>query len=198
MPRRSLNDLGFQRPPMLNRRAAVTSAGATALTLALRRLTANAQDATPDVSMLPPAVAAYVAALETADGELIAATYAADAVLVEPAFGETLTGQAAIQEDNVTFYSAFSEITMTPTSAFGSGDHAAVEWSFAGTYSGQLPGLPAGAGQPVGLVGVDILQFTDDAITHNVSYFDAYGLLVQLGALPAPGGEASPEATPAM
>jgi hypothetical protein len=104
----------------------------------------------------------------------------------------------AIQEDNATFYGAFSDITMTPTSAFASTDQAAIEWAFAGTYTGQLPELLPWAGQPVALMGVDILQFTDAAITQNVSYFDGYGLLVQVGALPAPGAEESQEGTPTV
>lgn len=156
-----------------------------------------AQSATPAAASLPPPVARFVAAMDAADPDQLADSYAPNGVLEEVGFGQTFTGRDAIRADEAGFLAGFRDVTIRVTDAFASGDQDAVEWSFAGTYSGQLPGMPAGQGQRVQFRGASLLQFTADGITAHRQYFDAYTILVQLGALPAPTGrDASPVASP--
>ena len=61
-----------------------------------------------------------------------------------------------------------------------------------GTYTGQFPGLPPGAGQVIRFEGASILELDGDRIRADREYWDSYGLLVAVGALPAPGAEATP------
>jgi hypothetical protein len=91
---RRINDPVSPHDEAHTRRTVVrrVGAGALGLTLAAHRFNTRAQEATLAADALPPAVQAYVAALETADAELIATTYEADAVLIEPAFGGSFTG----------------------------------------------------------------------------------------------------------
>jgi steroid delta-isomerase-like uncharacterized protein len=156
-----------------------------------------AQSATP--AALPPPVARFVAAMDAADPGQLAASYAPDGMLDEIGFGQTFTGRDAIRADEASFLAGFQDVTIRVTDAFAADDQGAVEWTFAGTYSGQLPGMPAGQGQVVRFRGASLLQFTADGITQHRQYFDAYTILVQLGALPAPGGgsQATPAASPA-
>jgi hypothetical protein len=88
-------------------------------------------------------------------------------------------------------------VTIAVPTAFASDDWGAVEFSFTGTYTGALPGMPAGTGQTVTFRGASILKIGSEGIEEHHQYFDAYSILVQLGALPAPeSGGASPVATP--
>jgi steroid delta-isomerase-like uncharacterized protein len=187
----------------ISRRAAVVRigvGGGMGLALAGRRLPVFAEDATPEAAgeALPPAIARFVAAMESGDADQLAASYGPDGVLEEVGFGQTFTGQDAIREDEATFLAAFTDVTIEVTNAFVSGDWGAVEWSFAGTYAGALPGMPAGVGQTVAFRGSSILQTGSEGIVRHTQYFDAYAILVQLGALPAPGSEGeggTPEAS---
>lgn len=160
----------------------------------LASLPAVAHAATPGASSLPPAIAAFVAAMEAADAELLAASYAPNGVLEEVGFGATYIGRDAIRENEATFLAAFNDVVIEVPTAFASGEWGAVEFSFTGTYSGALPGMPPGAGQPVSFRGASILQVSEAGIEEHRQYFDAYSILVQLGALSAP--ESASGATP--
>jgi uncharacterized protein (TIGR02246 family) len=159
-----------------------------------------AQTATPvAMAALPPPLARFVAAMEAADSEQLAASYAPDGVLDEVGFGQTFPGREAIRADEAEFLAGFQAVTIRVTDAFATGDHGAVEWTFAGTYTGQLPGMPAGQGQRVQFRGASLLHFTPDGITQHRQFFDADTILVQLGALPGPasgGIPVSPAASP--
>ncbi len=88
-------------------------------------------------------------------------------------------------------FAAFSDATARMPSVLVAGDRAAAEWTFEGRYTGQIPGLPPGTGQPVSFRGVSVLELAGGAIQRNTRYFDLFGLLVQTGAIPpavAPGG----------
>jgi len=141
-------------------------------------------------------MASLIAALEATDPDALAASYAPDGVLEEVGFGQTFTGQEAIRNNEAAFLAGFSDPAIDVTTAFATEDRGAFEATFTGVYTGQLAGMPAGAGQQVSFRLAGILQFGSEGITHNSQYFDAYGLLVQLGALPAPGGAATPMASP--
>jgi hypothetical protein len=56
-----------------------------------------------------------------------------------------------------------------------------------GTYTGQIAGMPPGAGQSVTFRGASILELESGQIRVEREYYDAASLLAQLGALPGPG-----------
>ena len=184
----------------ISRRNAVVRIGAGAglsLALATRSGAVFARQSTPSAEgELPPAMASLISALEATDPDRLAASYAPDGVLEEVGFGQTFTGQEAIRNNEAAFLAGFSNAAIDVTNAFAEGDQGAFEATFTGDYTGQLPGMPPGAGQPVTFRLGGILQIGSEGIIHNNQYFDAYGLLVQLGALPAPGGAATPMASP--
>ena len=134
--------------------------------MASRGLPASAQGATPEATTpaLPPALAQFITAMESADADQLAASYTADGVLEEVGFGQTYSGQDAIREDEATFLAAFIAVKILVPNAFASGEWGAVEWSFEGIYSGALPGMPAGMGQTVAFRGSSILNFGSDGI----------------------------------
>jgi steroid delta-isomerase-like uncharacterized protein len=135
--------------------------------------------------------------MNAADADQLAASYTPEGVLEEVGFENTLTGREAIRESEGAFLAAFTDVAIEVSNPFASGDMAALEWAFSGTYSGEIPGMPPGAGQPVAFRGASILQFTDAGIARHTQYFDALSILVQLGAMPMPGAEEAAAATPA-
>ena len=168
--------------------------GAAAALLAAGGQTgAGAQPATPEA--LPPAVAEWVAGWEALDAERHVAPYAEDAILVAVPTGETVRGREAIRANIAGLFAAFSDATARMPSVLVAGDRAAVEWTFEGRYTGQLPGMPPGTGQPVSLRGASIIELAGGSIQRTTRYFDLFGLLMQTGAIPpaAAPGAATPE-----
>ena len=171
----------------------VVGAGAAgALLAASARTRAGAQPASPAP---PPAVAEWVAGWEALDAGRNVAPYAEDGVLVAVPTAETVRGREAIRANIEALFAAFSDATARMPSVLVAGDRAAAEWTFEGRYTGQIPGLPPGTGQPVSFRGVSVLELAGGAIQRNTRYFDLFGLLMQTGAIPpaAAPGAATPE-----
>ena len=154
-----------------------------------------AQEASPAASpaAIPEPLATWAAALAAGDPEGIVATYTEDAVFEEVPIGVVTHGQDELRAhlDQLQAALGFSQVV---TDAFVAGDWAAAEWVFTGTYSGQFPGLPPGMGQSVTIRGTSILQLEGGKIREERAYWDAYGLLVAVGAVPAPQAAATPAA----
>lgn len=65
------------------------------------------------------------------------------------------------------------------------GDTATVRFTMGGTHVGEFNGIPA-TGRTIALTGITTLRFEGDRIVERHSQADMLGLLVQLGAVPAP------------
>lgn len=128
--------------------------------------------------------------------EPIAAAYTDDAVYEEVASGVVRSGREEINAYLTEFFAAFADPRAEVESVFAAGEHAAAIWAFTGNYVGQLPGLPAGTGQPISFRGASLLDLRDGMIFRETQFFDAYGLLIQVGAVPAqtPPARTSPKA----
>jgi len=154
---------------------------------------AAAQVSTPMIESAPPILQEWAAAWsEHDDGTRLAALYTGDATHEEVPSGTVFSGPEAIAGYAQSHFTAFPDVKLELRSAFTTGDWAAAEWVYAGTYEGTLPGLPPGAGQPFSVRGAAIFEHQDDKIQRSASYFDFYSLLVQLGVLPAPGTATTP------
>jgi steroid delta-isomerase-like uncharacterized protein len=177
----------------LSRRVALARLGAGGLGVALaaRGLPVAALEATPPVADLPPVLQEFIAAQEARDLDRLLALHSEDAAVEEVPTGIVYEGREAIRGYFETFYAAFPDATMRYTNVFASDAWAGAEWTFSGTYTGQLPDLPPGGGQPLTVRGVDIIALAGDQVRGGRVYYDLYRFLVQLGVLPPP-----PAATP--
>jgi ketosteroid isomerase-like protein len=121
--------------------------------------------------------------------EPIAAAYTDDAVYEEVASGVVRSGREEINAYLTEFLAAFADPRAEVESVFAI-------WAFTGNYVGQRPGLPAGTGQPISFRGASLLDLRDGMIFRETQFFDAYGLLIQVGAVPAqtPPARTSPKA----
>jgi SnoaL-like polyketide cyclase len=66
-----------------------------------------------------------------------------------------------------------------------SGDSVTIRFTMTGTHVGEFMGVPP-TGRDILLPGITILRFQGDAVIERWSIANLLGLLVQLGALPAP------------
>jgi steroid delta-isomerase-like uncharacterized protein len=140
----------------VSRRVALARLGTGGLgvTLTTRGLPAAAQEATPPVTAdLPPVLQQFIAAQEARDLDRLLALHSEDAVVEEVPTGMVYEGREAIRGYFETFYAAFPDATMRYTNVFAGEAWAAAEWTFRGTYIGQLPDLPPGEGQPLTVRG---------------------------------------------
>ncbi len=65
------------------------------------------------------------------------------------------------------------------------GDACTIRFSMGGTHIGEFMGVPP-TGTEISLPGITILRFRGDTVVERWSQADMLGLLVQIGAVPAP------------
>ena len=159
---------------------------------------ASAQEASPAASpaaiALPPLLAEWAAAWTAHDPDRMLALYAPDGVYEEVPTNTVARGHDAIRAFLEFNFAVFSDVEVRPEAGFQGGGGAALQAVFAGRYTGQLPGLPAGTGQPFAVRFASVFELDGGLIRHNTDYFDNYDFLAQLGA--APAMTAPPRAAP--
>jgi|ERR1700722_2373930 len=88
-----------------------------------------------------------------------------------------------------TFYEAIFSAFDTPKLEFHevlwTGDACAIRFTMSGRHVGEFMGVPA-TGTPIILPGITILHFEGERVVERFSQADMLGLLVQIGAVPAP------------
>jgi steroid delta-isomerase-like uncharacterized protein len=151
-----------------------------------------AQEASPAASpaALPPLLAEWLAAFNAGDPDRLLALQTDDALWEEVAIGLSARGPDQIRAHLEALFTAAPDLTYEATDAFATDDRAVVEWVVTGTYRHDFPGLPPAAGPPFAFRGASVFALADGKVRRYTEYWDAYGFLVQLGALPAPGAAA--------
>jgi steroid delta-isomerase-like uncharacterized protein len=96
--------------------------------------------------------------------------------------GAVLSGKEEISSHVRCYMEAVPDCTLVIRGAFADHDRLTVEWIFAGTQTGDLPGLPA-RGPPVELPGVSVCEVQDGLFIRESVYWDAATLLVAAGVL---------------
>ena len=174
-----------------SRRAVIRTLGGGAMAALVaagpaRRLAAH--QATPET--LPAFFAefldAWAEAAATRDAAGVLPFYTRDADFEDVPFAVVLRGPDEIGGFLTGFFGNYSDATVEWRSVVATDEAAAAEAVFEGRYTGQIQGLPAGEGQPVSVRSTHVYAFKGDRIRSQTLYFDAYGLLIQLGVLPAP------------
>ncbi|PVZ13304.1 ester cyclase [Actinomycetospora cinnamomea] len=82
-------------------------------------------------------------------------------------------------------FAAFPENHLELHETFGDGDRLTTRFTLTGRHDGDFMGV-APTGTRITLPGITILHFREGAIVERWSCSDMLGLLVQLGAVPAP------------
>jgi steroid delta-isomerase-like uncharacterized protein len=161
---------------------------------------ARAEDLAPELETCAPPLfqeflGEWAAAAASGDATRVARFYAEDAVFEDVPFNLVLQGWPAIGGFLGGFFANYAEASVTWKSVNATEHRATAEVIFAGKYVGQIPGLPSGSGQPVSVRSAHLYELSNGLIRRQTLYFDGYGLLIQLGALPAPEAPTEPSPT---
>ena len=85
----------------------------------------------------------------------------------------------------VTIYrNAFPDIHFTIDEQIAEGDKVVTRWTGRGTHKGELAGIPA-TGKSATVTGVGIDRIVNGKIVESWGIFDQFGMMQQLGIIPA-------------
>ena len=84
------------------------------------------------------------------------------------------------------YRNAFPDIHFTIDEQVAEGNTVVTRWTGQGTHNGELAGMPA-TGMPATVVGVGVDRIENGKIVESWGLFDQFGMLQQLGVIPAPG-----------
>jgi predicted ester cyclase len=94
-------------------------------------------------------------------------------------------GKAEVKGFYESIFSAFDTPKLTFDEVLWDGDVCAIRFTMTGRHVQEFMGVPA-TGTPIVLPGITILHFRGDRVIERFSQADMLGLLVQVGAVPAP------------
>jgi steroid delta-isomerase-like uncharacterized protein len=82
----------------------------------------------------------------------------------------------------------FPDVEIRAEDYIAEGDKVVKRWVFRGTHKGEYAGIPP-TGKTVTLRGMTLYRLAGGKIKEMYWNYDVFGLLQQLGAIPAPGRE---------
>ena len=82
-------------------------------------------------------------------------------------------------------FSAFDSPKLTFHETLWDGDACTIRFTMTGRHIGEFMGVPA-TGTEIALPGITILHFRGEQVIERFSQADMLGLLIQIGAVPAP------------
>jgi steroid delta-isomerase-like uncharacterized protein len=91
-------------------------------------------------------------------------------------------GRDAKKQEMLHFRNAFSNASTTLDDAVSDGDKVAWRWTFQGTHTGELMGIPA-TGKTIALSGITIDRIVNNQITERWNQMDVMGMMQQLGVM---------------
>ncbi len=81
---------------------------------------------------------------------------------------------------------AFPDFDVALDDLIAEGNQVAKRWTFRGTHRGEFNGIPA-TGKQVTMRGITLYRLEGGKVREMYWNYDVFGLLVQIGAIPAPG-----------
>jgi len=112
-----------------------------------------------------------------------------DYVYREPTAGER-RGKAGYREVVTMYRNAFPDIKVTIEEQIAEGDRVVTQFTGTGTHRGELFGT-APTGKRVSVPGVVVERFVNGKLVEATHLYDTFGMMQQLGAVPAPAAKAA-------
>jgi predicted ester cyclase len=113
--------------------------------------------------------------------EYVAPTYIGH----DPSEPDSIRGPRGLQGQIEKYLAAFPDGRITVDEQFAAGDRVATRWTGRGTHQGELAGI-APTGKEVTIIGLTFSRFEGEKLIEEWTTWDTLGMLVQLGAVPAP------------
>lgn len=95
-------------------------------------------------------------------------------------------GPEAYARNVVQFVRAFPDLKFTIIDMIGENEKVVALWSISGTHKGEFRGIAA-TGKKISVDGITISQLADGKIMDSYVSLDMWGMMKQLGAIPALG-----------
>jgi steroid delta-isomerase-like uncharacterized protein len=114
----------------------------------------------------------------------------ADHVDHDPGREGTPGGRAGMRAFVQMYRSAYPDTHLEIGEIVAEGDLVATTWTATGTHRGELMGIPP-TGRSVTATGMGLDRVRDGQLVESWANYDTLGMLVQLGAIPAPAGAAA-------
>ncbi|MCI0391732.1 MAG: ester cyclase [Acidobacteria bacterium] len=109
--------------------------------------------------------------------------YSTDAVHRDPVTPDLGSGPESIKQLRTLYGTSFPDQQFTVDDLVAEGDKVVLRWTVRGTHQGELMGI-APTGQQVTVTGITIYRLANGKIAEEVTSWDAFGLMQQLGAIP--------------
>ena len=119
------------------------------------------------------------------DRSVIDELAATDYVGYDPTEPEPVRGPAGLRTQLEKYVDAFEGAHVTVDEQFAEGDLVATRWTGRGTHTGEIAGV-APTGKEVTVTGITISRVENGKVVEERQVWDALGMLVQIGAVPAP------------
>ena len=119
------------------------------------------------------------------DASVIDELAAENYVGYDPTEPEPVRGPAGLRAQLQTYINAFEGAHVTVDEQFAEGDSVATRWTGRGTHTGEIQGV-APTGKEITVTGITISRVENGKVVEERQVWDALGMLVQLGAVPAP------------
>ena len=94
-------------------------------------------------------------------------------------------GKVEVEGFYRSIFAAFDSPQLIFNDVLESGDSVTIRFTMTGTHVAEFMGVPS-TGRKIALPGITILRFEGDTVIERWSSADMLGLLIQLGAVPAP------------
>ena len=98
---------------------------------------------------------------------------------------EPIRGPAGVRANVQKYLTGFPDGRITVDDQFAAGDKVATRWTGRGTQTGEIAGI-APTGKQVTVMGLTISRLEGGKLVEEWTTWDTLGMLVQLGAVPAP------------
>jgi steroid delta-isomerase-like uncharacterized protein len=106
--------------------------------------------------------------------------------LHDPNLSGSAVGPEAYKRQVTRFITAFPDLRFTVEDIVGEKEKLAVAWTISGTHKGEFMGIPA-TNKKVSVDGITISHIVDAKIMDSYLSWDAWGMMQQLGVVPALG-----------
>ena len=107
-----------------------------------------------------------------------------DCVYEDVTFGAINRGKKELRAFAEAVFAGVPDFKIELTALFVAGTWGGMEWVMSGTHKGDFPGMPA-TGKPFSTRGVTMLELQAGKIRRNSDYWDAAGVMRQVGLLPS-------------
>jgi steroid delta-isomerase-like uncharacterized protein len=127
---------------------------------------------------------AWAMAWSSHDTEKVLSLFTDDCVYEDVTFGAISRGKEELRTFVDGVFAGIPDLKVDLTTHFAAGTWAGMEWVMSGTHKGDFPGMPA-TGKRFSIRGVTILELQAGKIRRNSDYWDAAGVMRQVGLLPS-------------